>query len=93
LEAIVAKTVICLCRDVTKEDIERAVAVGYGDIETIKRFTGASTGPCQGKACLESLRELVASLTGRDIDEISIPPRRPPLTPVRLGTLAAKDHL
>jgi bacterioferritin-associated ferredoxin len=87
-----AKTILCLCRDVTDEDVRRAVAEGYDDIETLKRFTGACTGPCQGKTCLDSIRRLVADLTGRGIVEVPAPPRRPPVTPVRLGTLAAKDE-
>jgi bacterioferritin-associated ferredoxin len=76
---------------VTDEDVRRSVAEGYDDMETLKRFTGACTGPCQGKTCLESIRRLVADLTGRALDEVPTPPRRPPVTPVRLGTLAAKD--
>lgn len=87
-----SKTILCLCRDVTEEDVRRAVAEGYGDIETVKRFTGACTGPCQGKTCLDSIRRLVAQLTGRRLDEVPTPPHRPPVTPVRLGTLAAKDE-
>ncbi len=86
-----AKTILCLCRDVTAEDVRRAVAQGYGDLETLKRFTGACTGPCQGKTCVDAVRRLVAELTGRDVEEIAVPPARPPTTPVRLGTLAAKD--
>lgn len=86
------KTILCLCRDVTVEDVERAVAEGYGDLETLKRFTGACTGPCQGKTCLESIRRLVADLTGRALKDVPAPPRRPPVRPVRLGTLAAKDE-
>ena len=87
-----AKTILCLCRDVTVEDVRRAVAEGYGDMETVKRFTGACTGPCQGKTCLDSIRRLVAELTGRDPADVPAPPRRPPVSPVRLGTLAAKDE-
>jgi bacterioferritin-associated ferredoxin len=85
-----AKTILCLCRDVTAEDVRRAVAEGYDDVETIKRLTGALTGSCQGKTCAESIRRLVAELTGRNPDEVAMPPRRPPTSPVRLGTLAAE---
>lgn len=83
------KTILCLCRDVSEEDVRRAVAEGYDDIETLKRFTGACTGLCQGKTCVEAIRRLVAELTGRDLTEVPAPPRRPPAAPVRLGTLAA----
>lgn len=87
-----SKTILCLCRDVTVDDVRRAVADGYDDVETLKRFTGACTGPCQGKTCLDGIRTLVAELTGRGLEDVPAPARRPPVTPVRLGTLAAKDE-
>jgi len=83
------KTILCLCRDVSEADVRRAVAEGYDDPETLKRFTGACTGPCQGKTCVEAIRRLLAQLTGRDLADVPAPPRRPPAAPVRLGTLAA----
>jgi bacterioferritin-associated ferredoxin len=86
------KTMLCLCRDVSVEDVKRAVAQGYGDMETLKRFTGAFTGPCQGKTCVESIRRLVAELTGRRLDDVPAPPRRPPVSPLRLGTLGAREE-
>jgi bacterioferritin-associated ferredoxin len=85
------RTILCLCRDVSADDVRRAVAAGYDDVETLKRFTGACTGPCQGKTCLESIRRLLAELTGRDPADLPVPPRRPPARPVRLGTLAARE--
>jgi bacterioferritin-associated ferredoxin len=87
----VSGIILCLCRDVTDEDVRRAVREGYTEIETLKRFTGAMTGPCQGKTCLDNIRALLAHLTGRDVAEIPVPPCRPPVAPVRLGTLAARD--
>jgi NAD(P)H-nitrite reductase large subunit len=85
-------TIVCFCRDVTVGDVEKAVRAGYADLETVKRFTGAFTGPCQGKTCLENIRQLVADLTGRPTGEVSLPAGRPPVSPVRLGTLAAEDE-
>jgi bacterioferritin-associated ferredoxin len=87
-----AKTILCFCRDVTVEDVRRAIAEGYGDIEALKRFTGALTGPCQGKTCHESIRRLVAESTGCSFEDVPAPASRPPVTPIRLGTLAAKDE-
>jgi bacterioferritin-associated ferredoxin len=75
---------------VSEDDVRRAVAEGYDELETLKRFTGACTGPCQGKTCVEAIRRLVAELTGRDLADVPAPPRRPPAAPVRLGTLAAQ---
>ncbi|HJW76041.1 MAG TPA: (2Fe-2S)-binding protein, partial [Thermoleophilia bacterium] len=82
------KVIVCLCHDVTEDDVRRAVAEGYDDIETVKRFTGATMGPCQGKTCTCALCELVARLTGRGAEELSLPARRPPAFASRLGALS-----
>jgi len=86
------KTILCFCRDVSSEDVKRAVVDGYCDLETLKRFTGAFTGPCQGKTCVDNIRRLVAELTDQPVEGLPAPPRRPPASPIRLGTLAAKDE-
>ena len=49
------------------------------DPELVKRRTGALTGPCQGKSCLQAFACLV--------DTDGVPTARPPLRPVRLGDL------
>ena len=82
------KVIVCLCHDVTEDDVRRAVAEGYDDIETVKRFTGAMMGPCQGKTCACALRDLVARLTGRGAEEQALPARRPPAFAARLGALS-----
>ena len=74
---------VCLCEDVRVRDIVRCVADGFDDLELIKRRTGATTGPCQGKLCLGLLCEAAASVGV----EASIPTMRPPLRPVRIASL------
>jgi bacterioferritin-associated ferredoxin len=85
------RVILCLCRDVTAGDVRRAVAAGFTDVETLKRFTGAFTGPCQGQSCGEAVRRMLAELTGRDPSDVPWPVARPPVAPLRLGTLAARD--
>ncbi|WP_432215021.1 (2Fe-2S)-binding protein, partial [Salmonella enterica] len=58
-----AKTFICICHDVTVEDIEQSVAQGFTHVETIKRFTAVYMGPCQGKWCGELVRTELARVT------------------------------
>ncbi len=82
------KVILCLCHDVTAADIERAVALGYDHPETVKRFTAALMGPCQGKACGSAIIAAIAELTGRDPASLAVPTARPPAFPVRLGELA-----
>jgi sarcosine oxidase alpha subunit family protein len=78
---------ICLCEDVTVADLVRGFAAGFREPETLKRYTGACTGPCQGRLCLQAFVDSVAVLVGRAAPRR--PSIRPPLSPVPLGVLAA----
>lgn len=82
------KVILCLCHDVTVEDVDRAIALGYDHPETVKRFTAALMGPCQGRACRDAILAAVAVRTDRDLGELPVPTARPPAFPVRLGQLA-----
>lgn len=82
------KVILCLCHDVTPADIERALALGYDHPETIKRFTAALMGTCQGKACREAILGAIAKRAGCDPATLVAPTVRPPAFPVRLGELA-----
>jgi bacterioferritin-associated ferredoxin len=79
-----------------------AIRQGYGDLETLKRYTGIGTGKCQGKCCflqaLRLLEELVngssATQTTRtttgiagDTANIRIPTLRPPVLPLRINDI------
>ena len=85
------ETFICVCMDVTVKDLDRAIAAGFRDPESIKRFTGCLMGFCQGKSCLATLLELAAERTG-SAAQLRQPTSRPPAYPVSLGTLAADDE-
>src|SRR5690606_9384885 len=86
--AVSRKVVVCRCEDVTEKDVARAVALGYADIEEVKRYTGFGTGPCQGKECQAMIAGLLAELAA--VSAGSVPPftARPPLQPTPLGILA-----
>ena len=56
-----SKRLICTCEDVLATDVEHALAQGYRDIESLKRYTGFGTGACQGKNCISSVAKLLAS--------------------------------
>src|SRR5256885_11258423 len=85
---IADKAIVCACEDVTVADRDEAVARGFGDIESMKRYTGLGTGPCQGKSCLASAVRYCA-------DRADLPPEarvpfraRPPLTPTTISAFA-----
>jgi bacterioferritin-associated ferredoxin len=85
------KRILCLCHDVTDEDIARAVRLGFDHPETIKRFTGALMGPCQGRSCADLVLDRIALETGMERSALRVPTARPPAFPVRMGILAAGD--
>jgi bacterioferritin-associated ferredoxin len=92
------KKILCHCEDVEIEEVYSAIEQGYGDIETLKRYTGIGTGKCQGKCCFIQTLRLLASLepgpgfTG-DPQSIRIPTLRPPVLPMRIDDIveAAPD--
>ena len=56
-----AKIFLCRCEDVTLDEFREAYGEGFTELESLKRYTGAGTGFCQGKGCLsEAARELAA---------------------------------
>jgi sarcosine oxidase subunit alpha len=83
------KRFICFCEDVTDKDLAQAVAEGFDNIETLKRYSTVNMGPCQGKMCGLNAVEACARLTGQDINTVGVTTSRPPLVPVDLCVLAA----
>lgn len=84
-----SKRFVCLCEDVTEKDIDMAVAEGFDEIETLKRYSTVNMGPCQGKMCGHAAIELCARATGRDVGSVGMTTSRPPLVPVEMRILAA----
>jgi sarcosine oxidase subunit alpha len=83
---------VCLCSDVTSADLCDAVAEGFNHIETLKRYTTATMGPCQGRMCQLSAIGVCARETGRSIGETGMTTSRPPNPGVSLGALAGPKH-
>ena len=85
-----AKTLVCACEDVTLAEVRGAFAAGHRDVESMKRYTGLGTGPCQGKSCLALCARELARL-GATPAELSPFTARTPVDPVPLGALARLD--
>jgi bacterioferritin-associated ferredoxin len=84
------KRIVCLCEDVTDTEVADAVKLGHAEMESVKRYTGAATGPCQGKQCLVACQRLLRELTGKAPEEVGSIVHRPPLSPLPLGLLAGE---
>ncbi len=85
------KRFVCLCEDVTEEDILATIAEGYDSMQLLKRYSTVSMGPCQGKMCSMAAIQICARETGRSIPETGTTTSRPPATPVSLGALAGQE--
>jgi sarcosine oxidase subunit alpha len=83
------KCFVCLCEDVTDKDIAQAVEEGFDHIETLKRYSTAGMGPCQGKMCRAAVSELLSRHTGQAAAAVGMSRARPPAQPVTLGALGA----
>ena len=72
------KAIVCACEDVSVHDIDDAIAHGFADIESLKRYTGLGTGPCQGKSCEVGAMRICAQ---RRVvpPQAQVPFRAPPL--------------
>lgn len=86
LDAMPAETVVCRCEDVTRAEIEAAVAAGARELNQLKSFTRCGMGPCQGRSCGEAAAELLAQHVGSRV-AAGRWTMRPPLHPVPLEAL------
>lgn len=86
-ELATPRTVICRCEEVTRADLDAAIA-STGDVNLIKSYTRAGMGLCQGRNCRRQVAALVAAGTGTPIADVPLPTARPPARPVALAALA-----
>ena len=83
---------VCLCSDVSSQDLVDAIDEGYDHIETLKRYTTATMGPCQGRMCQLPAIGICARQTCRSMGETGVTTARPPNPGVTLGALAGARH-
>ena len=84
-----SKAMICPCEDVTTAEIDHAIAKGYCDIESVKRYTGFGTGMCQGKQCLSAVAARLQDRGALKPNQLVPFTPRPPLFPVELSLWAS----
>jgi sarcosine oxidase subunit beta len=89
MTAIPRRTFVCRCEDVTRSELEHAIALGLHDVEELKRYTGLGTGPCQGKECMSVLVSLLVARGLADPATVQPFTARPPTEPITLGALAS----
>jgi sarcosine oxidase subunit alpha len=80
---------VCLCEDVTVDELEQAWEEGFRSTEIIKRYTTATMGPCQGAICHGHLRAFVGSRAGASGPADAPTTARPPTRGITLEQVAA----
>ncbi len=87
------KTFICYCEDVLAGDVKKAIDEGYTDIQTLKRYTTVTMGPCQGEMCQNSFARICGSTSNLDFEGGGLTTRRPPLSPIPIASLARPESI
>lgn len=82
---------ICRCEEVTRDELEKMAGYGFRSLAALRRATRVGLGYCQGRFCLDPLREELAKKCGCAVEELGIGRPRPPLRPVKLSRLGGKD--
>lgn len=83
-----SKALVCTCEDVTVDDVKHAIARGFCDVESVKRYTGFGTGMCQGKSCMSAVAAIIAREKAVKPGGVMPFTPRPPLYPTELSVFA-----
>lgn len=89
IDALPQDEIVCRCEDVTRGAIEAAIDDGATDAFSVKMWTRAGMGPCQGRMCGTGLAHIVAARTGQSIVDAGYNRPHMPLRPVPLSTVEA----
>lgn len=85
--ALTADTIVCRCENVTRRDIDKALAAGSVTVNGLKSVTRCGMGPCGGRVCEDAVARLIADATDHSREQIGYATGRPPLRPIPLDAL------
>jgi len=80
--------IVCRCEEVTKAEIEKAIANGCHDLDAVKRATRAGMGMCQSKTCSSVISRMISQQAGVPANEVKPFTKRSPLRPISADVLA-----
>jgi sarcosine oxidase subunit alpha len=66
-----ARSLICLCADVSAKDMHKCVEEGHRSLELCKQHTGVTAGSCNARMCGLAALRLMAKATGQSLDQVS----------------------
>ena len=80
-------TLICRCEGVTLKKLRQMAEGSTGTSQEIKNGSRVSMGECQGRMCGHMAMNILARLTGKNVQEIGILGQRPPVFPIPIKSL------
>lgn len=85
-------TIICRCEDITLKELRDLIKEGYTTLDEIKRAVRLGMGPCQGNICLDIAAREICKMTGKTMEEIKMPRKRPPVLGIKMSELAGDEN-
>ncbi len=85
--------IICRCEEVSRSEIEAAIADGAVTMNELKRFTRAGMGLCQGRTCRKLVERILAEKTGAPLADVTPATYRQPVRPVRVSMFGETDEM
>lgn len=86
-------TLICRCEQITRREIQEAIAAGFQTVSWVKRMTRTGMGICQGRVCGHLVARMIAEQTEQDLMQIASDRVRPPVRPIPLDSLEESNHV
>jgi thioredoxin reductase len=82
---------VCRCEEVKASAVMACIADGATTNKSIKDWTRAGMGLCEGRVCRGMIAEILARERGIELSTIPFPSVRPPIKPVPFSTLLQDD--
>ena len=79
--------IICRCEDITLDEIEQYMKMGYTNMEELKRLLRIGMGPCQGNTCGQLLQRELSKFLNKRLDEVKPFNARPLVVGVALNDI------
>lgn len=84
-------TFVCRCEELTMGELRELIRKGYHTVDEIRRISRAGMGPCQGRTCRQIIMQELAAATGTKLVDMKTVTFRPPVKPIKLGTIAGGE--
>ncbi len=82
--------IICRCEEITLKEIEDAIDHGATDLDSIKKYTRAGMGLCQGRICATLITKILEQ-KGYPPQHCTPPHNRMPVRPVKVKAYIEED--